>query len=68
MGRIWIIIIIIRDAEERIPVIEKKRQELGEQNRKIFHPPPIEEIDIGGTEGLETLDPEISIPTEEDFV
>ena len=59
---------IIRDAEERIPVIEKKRQELEEQNRKIFHPPPIEGIDIGGAEVLETLDPEISIPTEEDFV
>ena len=57
---------IIRDAEERIPVIEKKKLE--EQNRKIFHPPPIEGIDIGGAEGLETLDPEISIPTEEDFV
>ena len=59
---------IIKDTEERIPVIEKKRQELEEQNRKIFHPPPIEEIHIGGTEGLETLDPEIRIPTEEDFV
>ena len=59
---------IIRDAEERIPVIEKKRQELGEQNRKIFHPLPTEGIDIGGTEGLEALDPEIRIPTEEDFV
>ena len=42
---------IIKDAEERIPAIEKKRQELEEQNRKIFHPPPIEGIDIGGTEG-----------------
>ena len=30
--------------------------------------PPIEGIDIGVTEGLETLDPEIRIPTEEDFV
>ena len=59
---------IIKDTEERIPVIETKRQELEEQNRKIFHPPPIEGIDIGGTEGLETLDPEIRIPTEEDFV
>ena len=59
---------IIKDVEERIPVIEKKRQELEEQNRKIFHPPPLEGIDIGGTEGLETLDPEIRIPTEEDFV
>ena len=59
---------IIKDTEERIPVIEKKRQELEEQNRKIFQPPPIEGIDIGGTEGLETLDPEIRIPTKEDFV
>ena len=49
-------------------MIEKKRQELEEENRKIFHPPPIEGIDIGGTEGLETLNPEIRIPTEEDFV
>ena len=30
---------IIKEAEERISVIEKKRQELEEQNRKIFiHP------------------------------
>ena len=35
---------------------------------KIFHPPPIERIDIGVMEGLETLDPEIRIPTDEDFV
>ena len=59
---------IIKVVEERIPIIEKKRQELKEQNRKIFHPPSIEGIDIGVTEGLETLDPEIRIPTEEDFV
>ena len=59
---------IIKDAEERISVIEKKRQELEEHNRKIFHPPPMEGIDIGGVDGLETLDPEIRIPTEEDFV
>ena len=39
-----------------------------DQNRKIFHPPPIEGIDIGVTEELETLDPEIRIPSEEDFV
>ena len=32
---------IIKDVEERILIIEKKRQELEEQNRKIFHPPPI---------------------------
>ena len=36
-----------------------------DQNRKIFHPPPIEGIDVGVTEGLETLDPEIRIPTED---
>ena len=42
---------IIQDIEERIPVIEKKRQELEEHNRKIFHPSPIEGIDIGVTEG-----------------
>ena len=59
---------IIKDVEERIPITEKKRQELEEQNRKLFHPPPIEGIDIEGAEGLETLDPEIRIPTEEDFV
>ena len=59
---------IIKEAEERISVIDKKMQELVEQNRKIFHPPPIEGIDIGGADGLETLDPEIRIPTEEDFV
>ena len=52
---------IIRNTDE-------KRKILEEQNRKIFHPPPIEGIDIGVTEGLETLDPEIRIPTEEDFV
>ena len=59
---------IIKDVRKRMPIIEKKRQELEEQNRKIFHSPPMEGIDIGGTEGLETLDPEIRIPTEEDFV
>ena len=59
---------IIKEAEERISVIEKKRQELEEQNRKIFYLPPIEGIDIGGADGLETLDPEIRIPTEEDIV
>ena len=48
--------------------IEKKRKILEEQNRKIFHQLPIEGIDIGVTEGLETLDPEIRIPTDEDFV
>ena len=59
---------IIKEAEEKISMIDKKRQELEEQNRKIFHPPPKEGIDIGSAEGLETLDPEIRIPTEEDFV
>ena len=59
---------IVKDVEERIAITEKKMQELEEQNRKIFHPSPVEGIDIGGTEGLETLDPEIRIPTEEDFV
>ena len=48
--------------------IEEKRKILEEQNRKILHPPTIEEIDVGATEGLETLDPEIRTPTEEDFV
>ena len=48
--------------------IEEKRKILEEQNRKIFHPPPIEGIDVGVTEGLETIDPEIRIPIEEDFV
>ena len=46
----------------------RRRKILEDQNRKIFHPPPIEDIDVGVTEGLETLDPEIMIPTEEDFV
>ena len=59
---------IIKEAEEKMSGIDKKMQELEEQNRKIFHPPPIEGIDIGGAGGLEILDPEIRIPTEEDFV
>ena len=59
---------IIKEAEEKISGIDKKMQELEEQNRKIFHPPPIEGIDIGGADELEILDPEIRIPTEEDFV
>ena len=59
---------IIKEAEEKMSGIDKKMQELEEQNRKIFHPPPIEGIDIGGADGLEILDPEIRIPTEEDFV
>ena len=59
---------IIKEAEEKISGFDKKMQELEEQNRKIFHPPPIEGIDIGGADGLEILDPEIRIPTEEDFV
>ena len=48
--------------------IEEKRKILMDQNRKIFHPPPIEGIDVVVTEGLGTLDPEIRIPTDEDFV
>ena len=52
---------LIRDHEE-------KRQILRDQNRKIFYPPLIEGIDIGVMKGLEKLDPEIRIPTDEDFV
>ena len=59
---------IIKEAEEKMSGFDKKMQELEKQNRKIFHPPPIEGIDIGGADGLEILDPEIRIPTEEDFV
>ena len=33
---------IIKETEEKISGIDKKMQELEEQNRKIFHPPPIE--------------------------
>ena len=53
--------VLIRNIEERRKILE-------DQNRKIFHPPLIEGIDVGVTEGLETLDPKIRIPTEEDFV
>ena len=59
---------IIKDVEERIHIIEEKRQDLEELNRKIFHPPSIEGMDVGVTEWLETLDPEIRIPNDEDFV
>ena len=71
---------IIRDIEEKRREIEEKKDQLIRdldegrrrivegQNRKIFHPPPIEGIDIGGAGGLEILDPEIRIPTEDDFV
>ena len=59
---------LIRNIEERRRILEEKRKILEEQNRKIFHPPPVEGIDVGVTEGLETLEPEIRIPTEEDFV
>ena len=59
---------LIRNTEERRRILEVKREILEEQNRKIFHSPPIEGIDVGVTEGLETLDPELRIPTEEDFV
>ena len=67
---------IIRDIENKRREFEEKKDKLlkdldeerrriiEEQNRKIFHPPPIEGIDLG--DGLETLDPEI--PTEEDFI
>ena len=51
---------LIRDLDEG------RRGNVEDQNRIIFHPPPIEGIDLG--EGLETLDPEIRIPSEEDFV
>ena len=69
---------IIRDVEEKRRKFEEKKDKLirdldeerrrivEEQNRNIFHSPPIEGIDLG--DGLETLDPEIRIPTEEDFV
>ena len=68
----------IRDIENKRREFEEKKDKLikdldkerrriiEEQNRKIFHPPPIKGIDLG--DGLETLDPEIKIPTEEDFV
>ena len=59
---------LIRNTEERRRRLEEKREILEEQNRKIFHPTPIEGIDVGVTEWLETLDPEIRNPTEEDFV
>ena len=59
---------IIKEAEEKMSGLDKRMQELEEQNRKIFHPPAIEGIDIGGADGLEILDPEIRIPTEDDFV
>ena len=49
---------LIRDHEEI----------LRDQNRKIFHPPPREGIDIGVMEGPEMLDLEIRVPTDEDFV
>ena len=60
-----------KDMDRRVALIrdhEEKRQILKDQNRKIFHPSPIEGIDIGVMEGLEMLDPKIRIPTEEDFV
>ena len=69
---------IIRDIENKRREFEEKKEKLlkdldeerrriiEEQNRKIFHPPPIEGIALG--DGLEALDPEIRIPTEEDFI
>ena len=63
---------ILRDQKDRRGMLikdhEEKRQILRDQNRKIFHPLPIEVIDIGVMEGLETLDPEIRIHTDKDFV
>ena len=58
----------IDKRSELIRNTEEKRKILEEQNRKIFHPPPMEGIDVGVREGLETLYPEIRIPTDEDFV
>ena len=59
-----------RESEEKkeklIKDLDEERRNIEEQNRKIFHPPPIEGLDLG--DGLETLDPEIRIPTEEDFI
>ena len=52
--------------EKLIKDLDEERRNIEEQNRKIFHPPPIEGLDLG--DGLETLDPEIRIPTEEDFI
>ena len=69
---------IIRDMENKRREFEEKKEKLikdldeerrriiEEQNRKIFHPSPVEGLDLG--DGLETLDPEIRIPTEEDFI
>ena len=69
---------IIRDEENKRREFEEKKNKLlkgldeerrriiEEQNRKIFHPPPIEGLDLG--DGLETLDPEIRIPAEEDSI
>ena len=69
---------IIRDMENKRREFEEKKEKMlkdldeerrriiEEQNRKIFHPPPIEGLDLG--DRLETLDPEIRIPTEEDFI
>ena len=44
----------IDKRSELIRNIEEKRKILEEQNRKIFHPPPIEGIDVGVTEGQDT--------------
>ena len=69
---------IIRDMENKRREFEEKKEKMlkdldeerrriiEEQNRKIFHPPPIEGLDLG--DGLETLNPEIRIPTEDDFI
>ena len=57
----------IDKRSELIRNIEEKRKILEEQNRKIFHPPPIEGIDVGVTKGLETLDPEINASKQGDI-
>ena len=40
------------------------------KNTASYQPPPIKDIDIGisGGQGLETLEPEIRIPTNDDFI
>ena len=53
---------LIRNTEERGRILRERKEILEEQNRKNFHPPPIERIDVGVTEGLEILDPQIRIP------
>ena len=40
---------LIRNTEERRRILEEKREILKEPNRKIFHPPAIEGINVGGS-------------------